>query len=77
MNIAIIGDAIEIDGVRVATLAPGATLNYGAMDALQEALDAYAAQEEQAQTAREEYEKAWDAGYKQGREEAYRSGEGE
>ena len=56
MNLNLIGDNIELDGVVVATLAPGVRLNYGALDILRDNLDGLQAVLE----LQAEHQKEWD-----------------
>jgi uncharacterized protein (DUF3084 family) len=72
MNLNLIGNNIELDGVVVATLAPGVRLNYGALDILRNNLDgsqavldlevkhreAWEDADDEAQEAREERDEA-------------------
>jgi uncharacterized protein (DUF3084 family) len=56
MNLNLIGNNIELDGVVVATLAPGVRLNYGALDILRNNLDGSQA----VLDLQAEHQKEWD-----------------
>ena len=56
MNLNLIGNNIELDGVVVATLAPGVHLNYGALDILRNNLDGSQA----VLDLQAEHQKEWD-----------------